>query len=274
MKRKTFAKWRTIALGLLLLEAMLLLVLVLAHTGASAEDSGNFGAPGEAAGFGDSTSHSDGSGASGASDHHGSPHWGGQSPYLCGSPNHSCVTRGGDAADVFEPYGGRGQDFSGSGGGKSGGGSGGGSGGAGGNSAGGNGGSGQDWANWNGPSFGFFPGGGGGNGSAGGNSGTGNSHSGGQDSDQGPDGQKAGQDNGVNGGSGNGDDGDDANSPVIADFVSPDAGTNDAGDPPPGAGDPPASNDADAPTPVPEPMTGSLLAAGLATILVLRRHRR
>ena len=51
MKRKTFANLRTAALGLLLLEAMLLLVLLLVHTGASAEDSGFFGAAGEAAGF-------------------------------------------------------------------------------------------------------------------------------------------------------------------------------------------------------------------------------
>ena len=264
MKRKTFANLRTAALGLLLLEAMLLLVLLLIHTGASAEDSGFFGAPGEAAGFGDTASSSGGKSNDGESNHHGGSHHGGQSPYLCDQHTPSCLT-GGDAVDAFASYGGRGQDFSGSGGGASGGG----------NGAGGNGGSGQDSANWDRPSWGFFPGGAGGGGFGGGNSGEGKSQSGGQDSDGQNGAQNGGQNNGRDGGSHNdGDGSDDANSPVIAAFISPDAGIVATDDPPPGAGDPPVNNDPDAPTPVPEPMTGSLLAAGLAAILVLRRQRR
>src|SRR6202000_195854 len=102
--------------GLLLMEAVMLLVLLLIHTSASAQDSGNFGALGNSWGVGETTSGSGGPAKShpGASGHPSGPHGGGESAYLCGSRDASCVT-GGDAADIYAGGGGRGQDFSGSG---------------------------------------------------------------------------------------------------------------------------------------------------------------
>ena len=262
MKRKTFVRLRLFALSLLLLEAMLLFVLLLAHNSASAEDSGNFG--GSGAGITHKTRHggdfADSQGAGnggGITNGNGNS---GHSPYLC--DGRDCPV----AADGFGGPGGAGQDFAGqdfsSHGGVNGGG---------GSSAAGKGGAGQNFPDGGQPAFGFFAGGGGGSKSGGGSNNSGTNNDGG-DGDTGSKGSGGQQDDGAGGQDGG--DGGSADPVLVSDFISPDTGNVGGGDPPPGAGDPLIVDITDPITPVPEPMSGPLLAAGLAAIVVLRRRRR
>jgi hypothetical protein len=92
MKKKTYSRLKIVALGFLLVEAMMLLVLLLAQTGASAEISGNFGPSHK--GTPPPTGHSD-QGTTGAAD---DPY---TNKYASGACGQACGHRG-EAADILD----------------------------------------------------------------------------------------------------------------------------------------------------------------------------